>query len=154
MLRTGNWQRFKYAGHVSPSQPRRMGLPLGSFPTQVGLHDGWWSTGPAKNIQHIWRLKLKISKRNLLENEAAEFQRFIVIKYLEEVGRDKFLSFLIENFFSTRATPRTVKKTRNGNLFVEVDSRRQAENILKMKTFYTMKCRVYSHEKLHTSKEL
>ena len=40
-----------------PSQP--MGYSLGSFPTQVGLHGRWWSAGPVKNIQHIWRLQTK-----------------------------------------------------------------------------------------------
>ena len=47
--------------------------------------------------------------------------------------------------------PKNVKKTRNGNLLVEVDSRRQAENI-KIKTFHTTKCRAYPREKLNTSK--
>ena len=63
------------------------------------------------------------------ENEAADFPRFIVIKSLEEVCLAKFSPFLIEKVISTRASPKTVKKTRNGNLLVEVDSRRQAENI-------------------------
>ena len=40
-----------------PSQPRRMGYPLGLFTTQVGLRGGWRSAGPVKNIQQIWRLK-------------------------------------------------------------------------------------------------
>ena len=52
----------------------------------------------------------------------------------------------------TRASPKTVKKTRNGNLLVEVDNRRQAENILTIKTFHSTKCRAYPHEKLNTSK--
>ena len=39
--------------------PRRMGYPLGSFPTQVGLRGEWRSAGPLKNIQHIWRLQTK-----------------------------------------------------------------------------------------------
>ena len=42
-----------------PSQPRRMGYPLGLFPTQFGLRGGWRSAGPVKNIQHIWRLQTK-----------------------------------------------------------------------------------------------
>ncbi len=42
-----------------PSQPRRMGYPLGLFPTQVGLRGGWRIAGPVKNIQHIWRLQTK-----------------------------------------------------------------------------------------------
>ena len=63
------------------------------------------------------------------ENEAADFPRFIVIESLEEECLAKFSPFLIEKAISTRASPKTVKKTRNGNLLVEVDSRRQAENI-------------------------
>ena len=139
-----------------PSQPRRMGYPLGSFPTQVGLHGGWRSAGPVKNIQHIWLLQTKNPKQNLLEsdseNEAAVFPRFIVIESLEEVCLAKFSPFLIEKVISTRASPKTVKKTRNGNLLVEVDSRRQAENILKIKMFHTTKSRVCPHKKLNISK--
>ena len=98
----------------------------------------------------------KKSKRNLSEsdseNGAADFPRLIVIESLEGVCLAKFSPFLIEKVISTRASPKTVKKTRNGNLLVEVDRRRQAENILKIKTFHTTKCRVYPHEKLNTSK--
>ena len=98
----------------------------------------------------------KNTKRNLSESdsesEAADFPRFIVIESLEEVCLAKFSPFLIEKVISTRASPKTVQKTRNGNLLVEVDSRRQAENMLKIKTFHTTKCRAYPHEKLNTSK--
>ena len=97
----------------------------------------------------------KKSKRNLSEsdseNEAADFPRFIVIKSLEKFCLAKFSPFLIKKVISTRANPKTVKKTRNGNLLVEVDSQKQAENILKIKTFHTTKCRAYLHEKLNTS---
>ena len=132
------------------SQPRRMGYPLGLFPTQVGLRGGWRSSGPAKNIQQIWRLQTKKNKRNLSdsENEVADFPRFIVIESLEEVCLAKFSPFLIEKVISTRASPKTVRKTRNGNLLVEVDN----QSILKIKTFHTTKCRAYPHEKLNTSK--
>ena len=75
--------------------------------------------------------KLK-TKRNLSEsdseNETADFPRFI-IESLEEVCRAKLSPFLIEKVISTRASQKNVKKTRNGNLLDEVDSRRQAENI-------------------------
>ena len=98
--------------------------------------------------------KKKINKRNLSEsdseNGAADFPRFIVIESLVEVCLAKFSPFLIEKVISTRASLKTVKT--NGNLLVEVDSRRQAENILKIKTFHTTKCRAYLHEKLNTSK--
>ena len=63
------------------------------------------------------------------ENEAADFPRFIVIESLEEVCFAKFSPFLIEKVISARASPKTVKKTRNLNLLVEVDYWRQAENI-------------------------
>ena len=58
------------------------------------------------------------SKRNLsesdLENEAADFPRFIVIESLEEVCLTKFSPILKEKVISARATLKTVKKTRNG----------------------------------------
>ena len=77
----------------------------------------------------------KKSKRNLSEsdseNEAADFPRFIVIDSLEEVCQANFSPFFIEKVISTRASPKTVKKTRNGYLLVEVDSRIQPENINK-----------------------
>ena len=82
----------------------------------------------------------KKSKWNLSEsdseNEAADFPRFIVIESLEEVCLTKFSPFLIEKVISTRACPKTVKKTKNGNLLVEVDSRRQAENIKNKNVSY------------------
>ena len=81
----------------------------------------------------------KKSKRNLsesdLENEAADFPRFIIFESLEEVCLAKFSPFLIEKVISARASLKTVKKTRNGNLLVKVDSRRQAENIKNKKRF-------------------
>ena len=109
-----------------------------------------------KYIHHIWRLQTKKNKRNLSEsdseNEATDFPRFIVIESLEEVCLAKLSPFLIEKVISTRASPKNVKKIRNGILLVDVDSRRQTENILKIKTFHTTKCRAYPHEKLNTSK--
>ena len=73
-------------------------------------------------------------KKRISEDEAADFPRFIVIESLEEVCLAKFSPFLIEKVISTRACQKTVKKTRNGNLLVGVDSRRQVENI-KNKNF-------------------
>ena len=118
---------LEYTGHISPSQPRRMGYPFGLFPTYIGLRGGWWSAGPVKNIQHIWCLQKK-SKWNVSksdsENEAVNFPRFIVIESLEEVCLAKFSPFLIEKVISAKASLKTLKKTRNGNLLVEVDSQR------------------------------
>ena len=85
-----------------PSQPRRMGYPLGSFPTQVELRAGWWSSGPVK-IYSIYGVFKQKSKRNLSEsdseNEAADLPRFIVIESLEEVCLAKFSPFLIEKSY-------------------------------------------------------
>ena len=67
------------------------------------------------------------------ENEAADFPRFIVIESLEEVCLVKFSPLFIEKVISTWTTPKTVKKTRNGNLLVEMDSKRLAENIKNKK---------------------
>ena len=64
-------------------------------------------------------------------------------------GRSVLPNFLIEK---ARSIPKTVNKTRNGNSIVEVDSWKQAEGMLKMKTFHTTKRRAYPHEKLNTSK--
>ena len=76
------------------------------------------------------------NRRNLSEsdseNEAADFSRFIVIESLEDVCQAKLSLFLIEKFISTRTTLKTVKKNRNWNLLVEVDSRKpiKSENLL------------------------
>ena len=99
-----------------------------------------------KNMQHIWRLQTK----NV--NETSDFPRSIVTESLKEVCLAKFSTFLIEKVISARASRKTVKKTRNGNFLVEVDSRKQTENMLKIKMFHTTKCRAYPHEKLNTSK--
>ena len=86
------------------------------------------------------------------ENEAKEFFGFIVLESLKETCLVKLSPFLIETVISTWATPRTVKKTKNGNLLVEVHSWRYSENILKMNTFHKTKCKAYPHEKLKTLK--
>ena len=114
-----------------------------------GAHDQW-----EINFNYVV-FKQKEKKRNLLEqneNEGADFPRFIVIESLEEVCLVKFFPFLIEKVILRRATHQNVMKTRNGNLLVEVNSWRQAENILKMKSFHTTKCRADVHERLNTSK--
>ena len=79
-----------------------MGYLLVSFPAQVGLRCDWWSAGPVKNIQHIWRLQIKkLKKLNLSEsdseNDAVDFARVIVIESSEVVYEAKFSPFLIEN---------------------------------------------------------
>ena len=53
---------------------------------------------------------------------------------------------------SSRSNPKTVKKTRTGNLLVEVESKKHAENLLKIEKFHNLKCRTYPHAKLNSSK--
>ena len=60
--------------------------------------------------------------------------------------------FLIEKITSIWSNPETVKKLRTGNLLVEVESKKHAENLLKMEKFHNLKCRAYPHAKLNTSK--
>ena len=162
VLRTWNWQPLGtlpstrvYWSRISIST-KANGIPSGFILNTSWTR--WWvmeRRASEKYAAHMASSNKK-SKRNLSEsdseNEAADFPKFIVIEPLKEVCLAKFLPFLIEKVISTRASPKTVKKTRNGNLLVEVDSRRQAENILKIKTFHTTKCRAYPHEKLNTSK--
>ena len=64
----------EYTGRVSPSQPRRIGYPLGLFPTQVGLRSGWGSAGPVKNIQYIWRLQTK-NLNEISQNQTQRMRR-------------------------------------------------------------------------------
>ena len=59
---------------------------------------------------------------------------------------------MIEKIISSRSNPKTVKKLQSGNLLVEVESKKHAENLLKMEKFHNLKCRAYPHAKLNTSK--
>ena len=93
--------------------------------------------------EKILTMSFSTKKTNLSEsvseNEASVFPRFIVLEFLEEIYLAKLSPFLIEKIILSRATQRTVKKTRNGNLLAEVVSWRHAENTLKMKTFHARK---------------
>ena len=52
------------------------------------------------------------------------------------------------NFSNSKKT----NKPRNNNLLEEVNNQKQAENLIKMKTFYNIKYKVYPHNRLATSK--
>ena len=96
----------------------------------------------------------RILSKSDLENVTSDFPGFIIIESLEEICQAKFFSFQIEKVIYLRVTPRNVKKTRNGNLLEEVNSQRQVENILKMKTFHMTHLETYPHEKSNRSKEV
>ena len=70
----------------------------------------------------------------------------MTLKYLKFL-HSSHLSF-IEKVISTRASPKTVKKT-SGNLLVEVDNRRQAENIKNKNVSYDQMQSVSSWETQH-----
>ena len=145
------YPQLEYTGRVSMSQPRRMGYPLSWFLSWTPwLVVKRWAS--EKYTSYMVSSNKK-SKRNLSEsyseNEAADFPRFIVIKSLEDVCLAKFLPFLIEKVISTRASSKTVKKTRNGNLLVEVDSRRQEENIKNKNLSYDQMQGVSAWETQH-----
>ena len=44
-----------------------------------------------------------------------------------------------------------MKKLQTGNLLVEVESKKHADNLLKIEKFHNLKCRAYPHTKLNTS---
>ena len=45
-----------------------------------------------------------------------------------------------------------MKKVTSGNLLLEVDNKKHTESLIKMKIFYSLKCKVYPHAKRNTSK--
>ena len=130
-----------------------MGFPPGLFPTQVGLHDGWWSIGPMKNI-HQSCLLLSKNPKDIYPTptqKQSDFPRFIIIESLQDVKLDQPSPFLIEKIISSRSSPKTVKKLQTENLLVEVESKKHAESILKMEKIHNLKCCAYPHAKSNTS---
>ena len=93
----------------------------------------------------------KKSKRYLSDSDTeSDFHRFIIIESLQDVKLDQMSPFLIEKI-SSRSNPKTVKKLQTGNLLVEVESKKHAENLLKVEKFHYLKCHTYPHAKSHTS---
>ena len=96
----------------------------------------------------------KKSKRYLSDSDSeteSNFLRFIIIESLQDVKLDQLSPFLIEKIISSRSNPKTVKKLKTGNLLVEVESKKHAENLLKMEKFLNLKCHAYPHAKSNTS---
>ena len=115
------YSQFEYSSRVSPSQPRRIGFPLGTFSTQVELRGEWWSTEPAKNIQLLWRPFIK--KNETCPNQIRRVKHQTSLDPLPLNLWREFSPFLIEKVLSTRTTLKNLKKIRNGNLLVEVKGR-------------------------------
>ena len=73
-----------------------------------------------------------------------EFPKFIIIATLEETPLAKLSAFLTDKIIFSRE---------NRNFLVELDNKRHAKNLIKMKT-YDLKCKVYPHERLNTLKRV
>ena len=69
-----------------------------------------------------------------------------MIRLLEKTLLPKLSPFLIGKIISSRANLQIVKKITSGNLHVEVNFKKYAENLIKMKTFLNLKYNVYPHE--------
>ena len=83
----------------------------------------------------------KKSKRYLSDSESEtenDFPRFIIIELLQNTKLDQLSPVLIEKIISNRSNPKTVKKLRTGNLLVEVESKKHADNLLKMEKFHNL----------------
>ena len=103
----------------------------------------------------------KKTKRNLSESssesdneEITRFPRFIVLEAQDDSPLATLSLFIIEKIISSNLQPKAVKKLRNGNLLVEVEKKKLANFLLKMKTFHK-KIIAYSrtlHQNLNTSK--
>ena len=92
------------------------------------------------------------SKRYLSDsNTESDFPKFIIIESLQDVKLDQLSHFLIKKIISSRSNPKTVKKLQTENLLVEVESKKHAENQLKMEKFHNLKCCAYPHAKSNTS---
>ena len=76
--------------------------------------------------------KWNLSECNWENEITTDFPKIIVIKSLEETTLAKLSLFLIEKIISCTGNPQT-EKIRSANLLVEVDNKKQAENLIRMK---------------------
>ena len=95
--------------------------------------------------------KAKNRKTGLTIGEG-NFPRFLVIELIENKKMGNLSPFLIEKVLSTKSNPKMIKKTKDGNLLVEITNLRDAQSLLKMKNFHEYKCKVFPHKTLNTSK--
>ena len=139
-----------YLGGISPSV-----YPL------VGLRGGWRTL--LTNHKTSIMADNKRARRTLSDSEGEEdspcpgpniFPRFFVIQSTDESKPVSELSpFIIEKqIFSILGTPKSVKKTKDGNLLIEVFSKQQSENLLKHKSFFGKPVHIYAHSSLNQSK--
>lgn len=84
--------------------------------------------------------------------EKENFPRFIILESEDDIPLTKLSPFVIEKVISTNITPKTVKNLRNGTILVEVEKKRYADTLLKMKNFHNKKIKSYPHGKMNMSK--
>lgn len=116
------------------------------------------------NTQRLCLIKIKSSKdvfQTLILKKKLiwDFQDFFVLISPKETPLAKLSAFLIEKVLSSRLDPKTVRKLREGNLLIEVEHRKHAKNIIKMKTLHNIKMKTFLYARLNTkgvirSKEL
>ena len=99
----------------------------------------WWVVVEHRTNEKyvpIMASSFKKSKRYLSDSDSeSNFLRFIIIESLQDVKLDQLSPFLIKKIISSRSNPKTVKKLQTGNLLVEVESKKDAENLLKTEKF-------------------
>ena len=130
---------YEYTGNVYPSQPGRMGFPTWLIPNTSRTPR--WVLEHWTNEKHtlIMASFFKKPKRYFSDSDTeSDFPRFIIIESLQDTKLDQLSPFLIGKIISSRSNPKTVKKIRTGNLLVEVESKKHAENLLKMEKFHNL----------------
>ena len=106
----------------------------------------WWVVEHRTNGKYIpiMASSLKKSKRYLSHScseTERDFPRFVIIESLQDIKLDQLSPFLIEKTISSRSNPKNVKKRRNGNLLVEVETKKHAENLrATRKIIYLQRC--------------
>ena len=87
-------------------------------------------------------------------SQPSNFPHFIVIESLDEsTPITKISPFAIQKQLSgILGTPKSVKKLKNETILVECNTRQQAENLLKNKTFIGQEVNIYPHKTLNSSR--
>lgn len=105
--------------------------------------------------------KKQNNKRSKIQSDSDEepcgvetFPRFMVIQSTDPTKPVAALSpFVIEKSISSSiGTPKSVKKLKSGCLLVECERRGQADNIMRMKTFFDIPVTSFAHTTLNSSK--
>ena len=124
----------------------------------VGVRGGW-GTWVMKQNKHNMDSSNQPKKRksttdtNVDSDTDTSFSRFIVIESAETKPLSTLSPFIIEKQLNALiGTPKSVKKLGSGGLLVEVNRKKQAENLLRCNTFFNIKVLCTLHKTLNTSK--